>query len=160
MFPVKGCMFFGVPHKGADVAATASRFLSLLGHVFNVNKKQIQDLKPKSQRFANISSQFRAVQSEHNIPVISFFETVKYNHTIGLVSWTSTSFGRVPVAIRALARNCPFDLSFCCNAVGFHIINMRVLVPCYNVHLGFHTSLFGLSHSNVPSIMFSLILRR
>ena len=88
IFPVKGCMFFGVPHKGANIAAKASKFLSLLGHVFNVNKNNVQDLEPKSQRFANISSEFRSVQSEHNIPVVSFFETVKYNHTVGLVSKT------------------------------------------------------------------------
>ena len=81
-------MFFGVPHKGANIAAKASKFLSLLGHVFNVNKNNVQDLEPKSQRFANISSEFRSVQSEHNIPVVSFFETVKYNHTVGLVSRT------------------------------------------------------------------------
>lgn len=90
IFPVKGCMFFGVPHKGADIADKASGFLSVLGNIFNVNRNNIRDLRPKSQRFANISSQFRSVQSEHNIPVISFFETVKYNHTVGIVSWMST----------------------------------------------------------------------
>lgn len=90
VFPVEGCMFFGVPHKGADIADMALRFLSVLSHVFNLNKNNVRDLKPKSQRFANISSEFRNVQSDHNIPVFSFFETVKYNHTFGLVSWMST----------------------------------------------------------------------
>ena len=85
-------MFFGVPHKGANIAAKASKFLSLLGHVFNVNKNNVQDLEPKSQRFANISSEVRSVQSEHNIPVVSFFETVRYNHTVGLVSQTLISY--------------------------------------------------------------------
>lgn len=85
MFPVKRCMFFSVPHKGADIAEKAVGFLSILGHVFNVNTNNIQDLKPKSQRFANISSEFRAVQSEHSITVISFFETVKYKR-LGRVS--------------------------------------------------------------------------
>lgn len=89
IFPVKGCMFFGVPHKGAEVAHTASGFLSMLAPVFNVNKNNIKDLEPKSQRFANISSEFRGVQSSRNIPVISFYETVKYNHTLGLVSYKS-----------------------------------------------------------------------
>ncbi len=86
VFPVKGCLFFGVPHKGADIADKASGFLSAFSHLLNVNKNNIKDLKPKSQRFANISSEFRSVQSEHNIPVISFYETVRYNHTVGLVS--------------------------------------------------------------------------
>ena len=86
VFPVKGCMFFGVPHKGADIAGTASKFLSMLGHVFNVNTNNIRDLETKSQRFANTSSEFRTVRTEHGIPVISFFETVKYNRTLGLVS--------------------------------------------------------------------------
>lgn len=91
IFPVRGCMFFGVPHKGAEIATKASKFLSLLGHVFNVNRNNVQDLEPKSQRFANISSEFRSVQSEHNIPVYSFYETVKYNQAIGLVSQTLIS---------------------------------------------------------------------
>ena len=85
LFPVKGCLFFGVPHKGADIADKALAFLSVLSLVFDVNKSNIKDLKSKSQRFANISSEFRAVQTEQNFPVISFFETVKYKHH-GLVS--------------------------------------------------------------------------
>ena len=79
-------MFFGVPHKGADIADKASKFLSILAPVFNVNKNNVTDLKRKSQRFANISSEFRSVQAMQNIPVISFYETVEYNHTLGVVS--------------------------------------------------------------------------
>ena len=86
IFPVKGCMFFGVPHKGAEIADKASKFLSVLAPVFNVNKNNVKDLKPKSQRFANISSEFRGVQSTYNVPVISFYETVEYNHALGIVS--------------------------------------------------------------------------
>ena len=90
IFPVKGCMFFGVPHQGAEVADIASRFLSILGPIFNVNNNNVKDLKPKSQRFANITSEFRSVQSTQSIPVISFVETVKYNHTLGIVSYIFT----------------------------------------------------------------------
>ena len=86
IFPVKGCMFFGVPHKGADIADKASKFLSILAPVFNVNKNNVIDLQPKSQRFANISSEFGSVQSTNNIPVISFYETEKYNRALGVVS--------------------------------------------------------------------------
>ena len=78
-------MFFGVPHKGANIAGKALGFLKVLGLVFNVNKKNIQDLESKSQRFANTSSNFRLVQTEQDFPVISFFETLKYKHH-GLVS--------------------------------------------------------------------------
>lgn len=94
IFPVKGCMFFGVPHKGAEVADTASKFLSVLGPVFNVNKNNIRDLKPKSQRLANISGEFRSIQSSRNIPVLSFYEAARYNHTLGLVSHVFTLVGR------------------------------------------------------------------
>lgn len=79
-------MFFGVPHKGSDIADKASTFLSILARVFNVNKHNVEDLETKSQRFANISSAFGSVQSGQNIPVISFYETVKYNHALGVVS--------------------------------------------------------------------------
>ena len=89
IFPVKGCMFFGVPHKGAEVAETALKFLSMLAPILNINKNKIKDLKPKSQQFANISSEFRSIQLTRNIPVISFYETVKHSHALGLVSHTS-----------------------------------------------------------------------
>ena len=90
-FPVKGCMFFGVPHKGADIANTASKFLSTLSLVFNVNKNNVRDLEEKSTRFANISSTFRTVREEHGIPVISFYETVQHSRALGIVSSISAS---------------------------------------------------------------------
>lgn len=85
-FPVKGCMFFGVPNRGADIADTASSILKLLSRVFNVNKNVVRDLEHKSQRLANLASEFRQIRNERIIPVISFFETVKYNSFLGLVS--------------------------------------------------------------------------
>ena len=96
-FPVKGCMFFGVPHSGADIASTASKFLSALSLVFNVNKNNVRDLEAKSTRFANISSTFGMVREEHGIPVISFYETVKYSRALGIVS-----------SISAFRRECGF----------------------------------------------------
>ena len=86
IFPVKGCLFFGVPHKGAEIADTASGFLSILSKVFNVNKNNVQDLRAQSQRLANISSEFRMVQEQLEIPIFSFYETVEYSRTLGLVS--------------------------------------------------------------------------
>ena len=84
-FPVKGCMLFGVPNRGSDVAHTATGILKLLNTVFNVNKNMIQDLEKKSQRLADIASRFRQVRHEHTIPVISFFEQQKYGSGLGLV---------------------------------------------------------------------------
>lgn len=80
-------MFFGVPNRGADVAGTASSILGLLNRVFfSVNRNVVSDLESKSQRLANLASEFRQIRKEHNIPVISFYETVKYSNFFGLVS--------------------------------------------------------------------------
>ena len=82
-------MFFGVPNRGSDVAGTASGILKLLNTVFNVNRNMIQDLEGKSQRLANIASQFRQVREDRKIPVISFYEQQKYGAGLGLVSSNS-----------------------------------------------------------------------
>ena len=84
-FPVKGCMLFGVPNRGSDVAHTATSILRLLNTVFHVNRNMIQDLDKKSQKLADIASRFRQVRQEHSIPVISFFEQQKYGSGLGLV---------------------------------------------------------------------------
>ena len=86
IFPVKGCLFFGVPHRGADVAAKASTILNLMSVAFNVNKNNVRDLQEKSQRFANITSQFMTVRSTYDIPVFSLYETVRYNYLQDVVS--------------------------------------------------------------------------
>lgn len=84
-FPVKGLMLFGVPNKGSELADTASRILSLLNTVFNVNRRVVHDLEYKSQQLANIATEFRLVRHQRNIPVISFFETQKYNKSLGVI---------------------------------------------------------------------------
>lgn len=85
-FSVEGCMFFGVPNLGTEYAAGAARTLKVLNTVFNVNRNVLQELTSKSQRLANIASEFRQIRNEHRIPVISFYETEKYNYALGLVS--------------------------------------------------------------------------
>lgn len=85
-FPVEGCLFFGVPNLGTEYADGAAKILRVLNTVFNVNRNVVQELVNKSQRLANIASEFRQIRNEHKIPVISFFETVKYNNVLGLVS--------------------------------------------------------------------------
>lgn len=84
-FPVEGCMFFGVPNLGTEHAAGAATVLKVLNTVFNVNRNVVQELISKSQRLANIASEFRQIRNEHKIPVISFYETEKYNYALGLV---------------------------------------------------------------------------
>lgn len=79
-------MFFGVPNRGTERADTASSILKVLNTVFNVNRNVVRDLEYKSQRLANISMEFRTIRHTHSIPVISFFETVRYNYALGLVS--------------------------------------------------------------------------
>ena len=87
-------MFFGVPGRGTETADKASTVLKILSNVFNVNRHDVYDLGNKSQRLANIASEFRTIRHEHKIPVISFFETVKYNHAFGLVSDLEQSFNQ------------------------------------------------------------------
>jgi len=79
-------MFFGVPNRGTERADTASSILKVLNTVFSVNRNVVRDLEYKSQRLANISMEFRTIRHTHSIPVISFFETVRYNYALGLVS--------------------------------------------------------------------------
>lgn len=85
-FPVEGCMFFGVPNLGTEYATDAASILRVLNTVFNVNRNVVQEITSKSQRLANIASEFRQIRNEHNIPVISFYETVRFNYALGLVS--------------------------------------------------------------------------
>ena len=85
-FPIRGCMLFGVPNQGTDVANTASKVLTLLSAVFNINRNVVDDLENKSQKLANIASEFRQVRQAHSIPIISFYERQKYSSALGLVS--------------------------------------------------------------------------
>lgn len=85
-FPVKGCMLFGVPNKGSEVADSASKILKLLATVFNVNRNMVADLQSKSHKLADIAAQFRQIRSEHGIPVVSFYEKQNFNSVLGLVS--------------------------------------------------------------------------
>lgn len=84
-FPVKGLMLFGVPNQGSELADTASGILSLLNIVFNVNRRVVHDLEYKSQQLANIATEFQTIRHQHNIPVISFFETQKYSKALGVI---------------------------------------------------------------------------
>lgn len=84
-FPIRGCMLFGVPNQGTEVANTASKVLTLLSTLFNINRNVVNDLENKSQKLANIASEFRQVRQAHNIPVISFYERLKYSSALGLI---------------------------------------------------------------------------
>lgn len=85
VFPVKGCLFFGVPHKGAKIANLASGILTGLNKVFNVNKHNVHDLTPKSERLARISREFEETHAYLKFPVMSFYETRTLNYAVGQV---------------------------------------------------------------------------
>jgi len=72
--PVKGCLFFAVPHKGAGVASDWSPILTLLGTTFGFKAHTVRDLKEKSTKLQDIAFEFRPIRREHNISVISCYE--------------------------------------------------------------------------------------
>lgn len=80
---MRGCVFFGTPHRGAASAETARAFISVLtiftlGNAGDANK--IVDLFPKSQKLADINSHFLQVRRKYDIDVLSCFEQVNsYN---------------------------------------------------------------------------------
>jgi hypothetical protein len=71
---VRGCVFFGVPHRGAKIASWASslaKLTEMLG--FEVNPNFTKALWKKSKIFADISKQF--VERAGNIKFRTFYET-------------------------------------------------------------------------------------
>jgi hypothetical protein len=71
--PIKGCLFFGVPHKGAGVAAFGP-ILKALGKFLNVSGKNVDALQENSTILSDIAEQFHFIRSDYNIPVISCYE--------------------------------------------------------------------------------------
>lgn len=71
--PIKGCLFFGVPHKGTEVAAFGP-ILKALGKFLNVSGKNVDALQENSTILSDIAEQFHFIRSDYNIPVISCYE--------------------------------------------------------------------------------------
>ncbi|KAH0553125.1 hypothetical protein GP486_006688, partial [Trichoglossum hirsutum] len=77
--PVRGCVFFGTPHRGAASARTASNFLQLLAtFTFGTqgNPYFVMDLQEKSQKLAELNGKFIQVINKNSIGVLSCFEQV------------------------------------------------------------------------------------
>ena len=75
---VRGLVFFGVPHRGSDVAywgAFAANLLKIMQLGFGTNTRSVKDLERNSATFANISQQF--IERGANLPIRTFYETEK-----------------------------------------------------------------------------------
>ena len=72
--PIKGCLFFAVPHKGSGTAGTFAPILQALGTFFDVGSKNVKALQRNSDRLSDIVSQFRTIRQDCNITIISCYE--------------------------------------------------------------------------------------
>lgn len=81
---MKGVVFFGVPHRGSDIAYWANFAASIL-EVFalgRTNKRFISALKQNSKTFADISRQF--IERAASLEIRTFYETemMLYNQLV------------------------------------------------------------------------------
>jgi hypothetical protein len=75
---VKAVVFFGVPHRGTDLAywATfASRIIQAMQLDFGTNPHFVTDLQKNSRTFADISKQF--IERGDMLKIRTFYETEK-----------------------------------------------------------------------------------
>jgi hypothetical protein len=75
---VRGLVFFGVPHRGSDVAYWgnfAANLLKITQLGFSTNTSFVEALKRNSETFADISQQF--IERGANLPIRTFYETEK-----------------------------------------------------------------------------------
>ncbi|KAI9740439.1 MAG: hypothetical protein M1834_005019 [Cirrosporium novae-zelandiae] len=80
---VKACIFFGVPHRGADIAYWGRFVANLLDYGqlgLKVNKNLIDALVKNSPTLANISRQF--VERGTQLQIRTFFETEKMGNQV------------------------------------------------------------------------------
>jgi hypothetical protein len=75
---VRGLVFFGVPHRGSDIAFWgnfAANLLKITQLGFGINTSFVEALKRNSTTFADISQQFSELGA--NLPIRTFYETEK-----------------------------------------------------------------------------------
>jgi hypothetical protein len=75
---VKAAVFFGVPHRGTDLAywaAFASRIIRTMQLGFGTNPSFVTDLEKNSRTFADISRQF--IERGDKLKIGTFYETEK-----------------------------------------------------------------------------------
>lgn len=80
---VRSVIFFGVPHRGSDVAFWAAFAASLLQHAllgFRGNPTYVESLKRNSKTFADISRQFVARGAK--LQIRTFYETIKMGNQL------------------------------------------------------------------------------
>lgn len=81
---VRGSVFFGVPHRGADAAYWAdfaANLLKITQWGFGTNTSFVAALKRNSRTLADISQQF--VERATRLEIRTFFETEKlYNQLV------------------------------------------------------------------------------
>jgi len=71
---VKGCVIFGVPHRGADFPMGLKLILSLVSPTGLIEAGKIIELGPKSALLANISDEFRQARKTLGIDILSCWE--------------------------------------------------------------------------------------
>jgi hypothetical protein len=87
---VRGLIFFGVPHRGADVAywgSFAANLLKITQLGFGTNTSFVEALRRNSATFADISEQF--IERGANLPIRTFYETER------LLNQLVRIFGRI-----------------------------------------------------------------
>ena len=108
---VKGCLFLGVPHQGADLAYWAdmpARIVPLVTFGFFGNRRFLKSLKKNSKDWMQISRDF--VHRSAQLHIRSFFETEKLGDVVVCsfpITWLlfSFSFCLFPFPAIAVAKN-------------------------------------------------------
>ena len=85
---VYGCIFLGVPHRGADIAYWANFPAKLLEYGlvgYGGNTAFLGALKKNSQTWRDISKQF--VQRAAPLRIRTFFETQRLRNLLVIIHW-------------------------------------------------------------------------
>ncbi|KAH0545385.1 hypothetical protein FGG08_000526 [Glutinoglossum americanum] len=102
--PIKGCFFFGVPHKGSGLADPYGNMLMTMKTVLlggGPNPNMVKDLRQKGNTVSRISMEFNSVRRIHGIKTINCYEQRTINgHKVvekdsAILDWPDTvgSFG-------------------------------------------------------------------
>jgi hypothetical protein len=77
--PIRGCLFFGVPHEGSASAASFYPLLKLLDGIIpfggGPSTRIVRDLRPQSDKLPEIQDRFGGYRGEFGIEVMSCWET-------------------------------------------------------------------------------------
>lgn len=77
--PIRGCLFFGVPHEGSASAASFYPLLKLLDGIIpfggGPSTRIVKDLRPQSDKLPEIQDRFGGYRGEFAIEVMSCWET-------------------------------------------------------------------------------------